>query len=99
MPLWILGKVPLEKLWPIRQGKSQVKQLYKHHDFNNKTSGIWLQLLNPMKQQEPKLLAGMHARVCVRAWVRENIHTCSDGFVSKCVIPWLVPEPGNVALM
>ena len=31
------------------RSSSRVKQLYKQFDFNKKISGIWLQLLNPMK--------------------------------------------------
>lgn len=94
------GKGPFKRVWPIQQGKSQVKQLYKHYDFNNKISGIWLQPLNPMKHCRGQsfflvcmlvlVWAYMPVRVCV--YVCKYIHSCSSGFVSKCVIPWLVPE-------
>ncbi len=94
------GKGPFKKVWPIQQGKSQVKQLYKHYDFNNKISGIWLQPLNPMKHSRGHssvlvcvlvwVYACVHTCLCVH--VCEYIHTCSSGFVSNCVIPWLVPE-------
>lgn len=46
----------------MQRGRSQVKQLYKHADFNNKISGILAAAIKPYEAQRgPELLPGMRS--------------------------------------
>lgn len=46
----------------MQRGSSQVKQLYKHDDFNNKISGILAAAIKPYEAQRgPELLPGMRS--------------------------------------
>ena len=58
-----------------QQGKSQVKQLCKHSDFNNTIPGIWLQLLNPTKHSRGQGFFLAYVVVCAFA------HMCVSTFI------------------